>query len=93
MTHPTDETLNDYIERELSPAEQVRVATHLETCRDCALSLPSFSTSCGRHRRLARSTPPPHVWTRIQAQIGGDGRSRSRQSIVQPVDSPESSSP
>ena len=32
MTHPSEETLNDYIERELSPAEQVRVATHLETC-------------------------------------------------------------
>ena len=37
MTHPSEETLNDYIERELSPAEHVQVATHLDTCRDCAL--------------------------------------------------------
>ena len=42
MTHPTEETLNDYIERELSPAEQVRVATHLDTCADCALVVAEF---------------------------------------------------
>ena len=81
MTHPTEETLNDYLERELSPAEQVRVATHLETCADCALVVAEFQQVVREASALGPLTPPPHVWSQLQARL------ESSQSKVQ---SPES---
>jgi hypothetical protein len=82
MTHPTEETLNDYIERELSPAEQVRVATHLETCADCALVVAEFQQIVREASALGPMEPPEHVWTKLSQSIVD-----SRQSTV---DSPES---
>jgi hypothetical protein len=69
MTHPSEETLNDYVERELSPAEQVRVATHLEACADCALVVADIQHIVREASSLGPLTPPPHVWKRIQAQL------------------------
>src|SRR5688500_12083865 len=77
MTHPTEETLNDYLERELSPAEQVRVATHLETCADCALVVAEFQQVVREASALGPLTPPEHVWTRLAQSIVD-----SRQSAV-----------
>ena len=86
MTHPTEETLNDYLERELSPAEQVRVATHLETCADCALVVAEFQQIVRDASVLGPLTPPEHVWTQLQQQLESP-QSRSPESRVQ---SPES---
>ena len=68
MTHPNEETLNDYVERELSPAEQVRVATHLETCGECALVVAEIQQVVRDAAALGPITPPPHVWALIQAR-------------------------
>src|SRR5688500_2933447 len=76
MTHPTEDTLNDYIERELSPAEHVRVATHVETCADCALVVAEFQHLVREAAALGPIQPPEHVWTAIQSQVA------SRQSLV-----------
>jgi hypothetical protein len=69
MTHPREETLNDYVERELSPAEQVRVATHLETCADCALVVAEIQHLVREASALGPLTPPPHVWTLIRQAV------------------------
>ena len=69
MTHPTEETLNDYLERELSPAEQVRVATHLETCADCALVVAEFQQVVREASALGPLTPPEHVWSLIRSKL------------------------
>lgn len=69
MTHPTEDTLNDYIERELSPAEQVRVATHLETCADCALVVAELQQIVRDASALGPMEPPEHVWTLIQSTV------------------------
>jgi hypothetical protein len=69
MTHPTEDTLNDYIERELSPAEHVRVATHLETCADCALVVAEFQQIVREAAALGPIQPPEHVWTSIQSTV------------------------
>src|SRR5918993_844407 len=87
MTHPTEETLNDYLERELTPAEQVRVATHLETCAECALIVAEFEKIVRDASALGPVDPPPHLWTAIKSQV--DSRqssvdSLSRQSTVWP---------
>jgi anti-sigma factor RsiW len=82
MTHPTEETLNDYLEHELSPAEQVRVATHLETCADCALIIAELQQIVRDASALGPIEPPEHLWAAIQSAVV------SRQSTVA-VDSPE----
>jgi anti-sigma factor RsiW len=73
MTHPTEETLNDYLERELTPAEQVRVATHLESCPDCALIVAEFQQIIRDASALGPMDPPERVWTKL-AQSIDDGR-------------------
>jgi anti-sigma-K factor RskA len=85
MIHPTEETLNDYLERELSPAEQVRVATHLETCADCALVVAEFQQVVREASTLGPLEPPPHVWTAIQARLESpESKVQSPQSNHQP---------
>jgi hypothetical protein len=81
MTHPSDETLNDYVERELSPAEHVRVATHVEACGQCALVVADIHHVVREAAALGPITPPPHVWTLLQARLG-QSTVDSRQSSV-----------
>ena len=69
MIHPSEETLNDYIERDLNPADQVRVATHLESCNDCALIVDEIQHVVREASALGPLTPPPHIWHAIQARI------------------------
>jgi hypothetical protein len=76
MPHPSEETLNEYLERDLSPAEYVRVATHLQSCSECALVIAEIQEIVRDASALGPLTPPPHVWTQIQAHL------RSPQSSV-----------
>src|SRR5688572_31543155 len=88
MTHPTEETLNDYLERELTPAEHVRVATHLETCSECALIVAELQQIVREASSLGPVDPPEHVWTLIQSRVQSpEFRVQSPESTVQ---SPES---
>ena len=80
MNHPTEETLNDYLERELTPAEHVRVATHLDACADCALIVAELQQIVRDASALGPIEPPEHVWAAIKSTVD------SRQS---PVGSPE----
>src|SRR5215213_8356235 len=69
MIHPSEETLNDFVERELTPAEHVRVATHLETCTECALLVAEIQHIVREASTLGPVTPPPHVWTLLQERL------------------------
>ena len=86
MTHPNERTLNDYVERELSPAEQVRVATHVEACGECALVVAEIQQVVRDAAALGPITPPPHVWTLLQARLA-QSTVHSRQSIVDSLES------
>ena len=91
MTHPSEEALNDFIERDLTPAEHVRVAAHIETCPDCALFVADMQQIVRDASSLGPLTPPPHVWTAIQARLA-QSTVDSRQSQVDSqsiVESPE----
>jgi hypothetical protein len=72
MTHPSEETLNNYVERELSPAEHVQVATHVDTCGECALVIAEIEHVLREASTLGPITPPPHVWTQLQARLASD---------------------
>jgi hypothetical protein len=69
MTHPSEETLNNYVERELSPAEHVQVATHVDSCGDCALVVAEIEHVLREASTLGPITPPAHVWTQLQARL------------------------
>ena len=69
MTHPSEETLNDYVERDLSPAEHVRVARHVETCADCSRFVADIQQLVREAAKLGPLEPPPHVWTAVKSQV------------------------
>jgi hypothetical protein len=69
MTHPSEETLNDYIERELSPAEHVRIATHLESCGECALVVADIQQIVRDASALGPLDPPPHIWAKLAERL------------------------
>jgi len=88
MTHPSEEVLNDYVERELSPAEYVRIATHLETCAECALVVDDLQHIVRDASALGPLEPPAHVWAAIQerlaeSRLASESSVGSRQSAVQ----------
>jgi hypothetical protein len=74
MTHPSEETLNDYVERDLTPADHVRVATHVETCPDCALFVADMQQIARDAAALGPLDPPPHVWTQLRSKLATSER-------------------
>jgi hypothetical protein len=78
MTHPTDEQLNDYLERALSPAHHVEVARHLEGCADCARVVGELEHIVREAASLAPLTPPAHAWTRLERRMEGGQRAEGR---------------
>jgi anti-sigma factor RsiW len=69
MTHPSDEQLNDLLERELSPADHVEVSRHVETCPHCALVVAELQQIMRDAASLQPMTPPDHLWNQIGGQL------------------------
>ena len=64
--------LDDYVDRELEPAEMQIVRRHLETCAVCAREY-DFETSVLHHLRakLRRIAVPEDLQAKIHRQLGG----------------------
>jgi hypothetical protein len=71
MTHPTNEQLNEYVERALSPVEYVDVVKHVEGCSQCALVVADLQQIIRDAASLGPVAPPAHVWKQIESQLGG----------------------
>ncbi len=69
MVHPTDEQLNDYLERVLSPADHVEVARHLDGCPDCAHVVAELQLVIKEAASLGPITPPAHVWNQLESRL------------------------
>jgi putative zinc finger protein len=69
MPHPSAEQLNAYLERELSPADHVEVARHLDGCADCALVIAELQHVVHEAASLKPLEPPPQVWARIARRL------------------------
>ena len=67
--HPSNEALNDYVDGDLDAAIHVQVEQHLETCADCALVVAELRHVIATARSLPQVSPPPQVWTRLEAQL------------------------
>jgi hypothetical protein len=77
MTHPSEETLNEFVERGLSPADHVRVAAHVEICGECALLVAQLQHIVREAAALGPLTPPERVWSGIQARLDEQPHVRS----------------
>ena len=69
MTHPSDEQLNDFLERELSPADHVELSRHVDACPDCARVVAELQQIVREAASLEPMSPPVHVWNEIERQL------------------------
>jgi len=70
--HLKDETINDYIDDALTPAERASVEQHLAGCGDCALVAAELKQIVSDTRALAPLQPAERVWTSVAAQFADD---------------------
>ena len=69
MTHPPDETLHDYADDTLSPADRDEVRRHVDQCVPCRTLLADVGRLRAAARALGPITPPESVWTGIRQTI------------------------
>lgn len=67
--HWTDR-LSEYLDRELTPAEEAAADEHLLECAACRDTLAELGEVRARARRLAPSHPDTDLWPAIAAAIG-----------------------
>jgi anti-sigma factor RsiW len=82
MSHPSDEQLNDYIERALAPADHVAVMRHLEGCAECADAVSDLERIIREASMLGPLAPPEAVWTRLERTLKTETTSRPRWTMV-----------
>jgi hypothetical protein len=76
MPHPTNEQLNEYVERALGPADHVDVMRHVQGCSECSLVVADLQQIIREAASLGHVTPPVHVWKQIESQLGTRGQQR-----------------
>ena len=65
MTHPSEETLVDYIENKLSDKERVRLEHHLRFCSDCITAL-SMAQNLPSEEGLKKIKVPKELIERVK---------------------------
>jgi anti-sigma factor RsiW len=73
--HLKDETINDYIDGALPPAERAAVEQHLGGCAECALVAAELRQIGNDIGSLPLLSPPERVWRRISSQLADDAAS------------------
>lgn len=69
MHQQVAEQLSDYLDGELTDAEQRTVAAHLAECGACRTTLQGLEAVVAAARRLPACEPPTDLWRGIAAQI------------------------
>jgi hypothetical protein len=67
--HPSELTLNDYVERALTDAEQADVERHVESCARCRAFVDDLREIRRASKALSPIEPPADVWHRIEDAI------------------------
>ena len=83
--HPSDATLNEYVDQGLTAAERGAVDVHLRECSVCRAmiaDLEQLRTVAGGLEPIA---PPARVWTRIESVIGHQSPVTSPRSSVSKI--------
>src|SRR6185503_14373951 len=71
--HPTDFTLNEYLDNELGPSEHDAVRTHVIGCTVCRALLAQLDDVKRSAATLGPIDPPSRVRTRLDDRIGSAG--------------------
>jgi anti-sigma factor RsiW len=72
--HPTEATLNDYVDRTLDRDERAAVARHLESCDACREVVAELAEVTRAAAALDALVPPARVWTQIEKELRGGSR-------------------
>jgi anti-sigma factor RsiW len=67
--HPTDFTLNEYLDNELAPADHDAVRAHLATCAGCRTLLSALDDVIRSAAALGPLPPPSHICARLDRAI------------------------
>jgi len=70
MTHPSDDTLNDYVDGALSADERVEVQRHIESCAQCGSLVADLRHIVDAAAALPPLDPPARVWARLEPRLG-----------------------
>ncbi len=70
MKHPSEETINDYVDGALSAHERADVKRHVESCAQCALLAAELRHVVEAAASLPSIDPPARVWGRLEPQLG-----------------------
>jgi hypothetical protein len=76
--HPTELTLNEYVDGTLGRDERADVARHLETCGACRQLVEELREIARAAAALDPLTPPARVWTRIERELRTNPRGANR---------------
>jgi hypothetical protein len=67
--HPTDLTINDYVDQALGTTDRAEVERHLATCEECRQLVDDLIELRQRAAMLAPMQPPARAWARIEQAI------------------------
>src|SRR5262245_26933220 len=86
VMHPTDLTLNDYVDGSLSDTERGRVADHLRECAQCRGLVADFTDIRRTATSLGPIEPADRVWTAVERSLReSDAASGTPSRVVEPV--------
>src|SRR5688572_13003567 len=67
--HPSEPTLNDYVDQTLGRDERAEVMHHLDTCSACRQLVEELREIARGAAALGPVTPPAQIWTRIEKEL------------------------
>ena len=70
MTHPSDETINDFVDGALARTSAGPVERHLADCAPCAALASDLRRIAGAAAALPPLDPPARVWARLAPRLG-----------------------
>lgn len=82
--HPTDLTLNEYVDGELGSAERGGVEAHLRECDACRNAVAALNELRRAASTLEPIAPPQRVWTRIERALLEAPGARSQSPDISP---------
>jgi predicted anti-sigma-YlaC factor YlaD len=77
--HPSEQTLSEYVDGDLTAAERAEVQHHLDVCQACAAVAADFSRLSRAAAALDPLAPPPQLWPRVADAVR---RSRARSGVA-----------
>jgi hypothetical protein len=67
--HPSEPTLNDYVDQTLGRDERAEVVHHLDTCSACRQLVEELREIARGAAALGPVTPPAQLWNRIEKEL------------------------